>query len=243
MLKIFRKIRRQLISKNRFTQYFIYAIGEISLVMIGILLALQVNNWSSEQKSKKELRSILRTISYDLETDTTLTAEVIAFYENHQKMSQLIIDKKITVENYADCQRCGSLTTFVQSGTLQKKGYELLKSFSNQHTIRKDSLLTDITQFYTLFLGVVQNSSDLLTADALQNFDSFKQHSWFVDFTQNKTNPEMIAYFSESEDYRKRVAAHSILAHGNYLALLKSYQLNATEILRLIKERLGEDDG
>lgn len=46
MIKFFRKIRKQLLTENRFSRYFVYAIGEIVLVVIGILIALQLNNWN-----------------------------------------------------------------------------------------------------------------------------------------------------------------------------------------------------
>ena len=50
MIKFFRHIRKSMIMKNNTLKYFKYAIGEIALVMIGILLALQVNNWNEEKK-------------------------------------------------------------------------------------------------------------------------------------------------------------------------------------------------
>ena len=59
MIKLFRKIRQKLLSENKFSKYLIYAIGEIILVMIGILLALQVNNWNENRKiNKQELQLI-----------------------------------------------------------------------------------------------------------------------------------------------------------------------------------------
>lgn len=51
MLVFFRKIRQKLLSQNRVTQYLAYAIGEIILVVIGILIALQVNNWNENRKN------------------------------------------------------------------------------------------------------------------------------------------------------------------------------------------------
>ena len=48
MIKFFHKIRQQLIRDNKVAKYLLYAIGEIALVMIGILLALQVNNWKEK---------------------------------------------------------------------------------------------------------------------------------------------------------------------------------------------------
>ena len=60
MLKFFRKIRHQLLSENQTSKYLLYAIGEIFLVMIGILLALQVNNWNqARQDNLKEQKLLL----------------------------------------------------------------------------------------------------------------------------------------------------------------------------------------
>jgi len=52
MIKFFRKIRQNLLMENKTSKYFKYAIGEIILVMIGILLALQVNNWNENRKKE-----------------------------------------------------------------------------------------------------------------------------------------------------------------------------------------------
>ncbi|SKB88672.1 DUF6090 family protein, partial [Maribacter arcticus] len=53
MIKFFRKIRQQLLTENKFSKYLLYAIGEIVLVMVGILLALQVNNWNELRKKEE----------------------------------------------------------------------------------------------------------------------------------------------------------------------------------------------
>lgn len=51
MIKFFRKIRRDLLSEGKTIYYIKYAIGEIVLVVIGILIALQINNWNENQKN------------------------------------------------------------------------------------------------------------------------------------------------------------------------------------------------
>ena len=56
MLKFFRKIRQQLLSENKFSKYLLYAIGEIILVVIGILIALQLNMWSMIEKLRFNLK-------------------------------------------------------------------------------------------------------------------------------------------------------------------------------------------
>ncbi|MEN2281330.1 DUF6090 family protein [Algoriphagus sp. SE2] len=50
MIKFFRKIRYNLMSENNTSKYVKYAIGEIVLVVIGILIALQINNWNESRK-------------------------------------------------------------------------------------------------------------------------------------------------------------------------------------------------
>ena len=72
MINFFRKIRKQLADQNKPLKYFRYAVGEIVLVMIGILLALQVNNWNEERKDQRELRNILQSIVADMKEDVDL---------------------------------------------------------------------------------------------------------------------------------------------------------------------------
>ena len=68
MLNFFRRIRQKLITEGHLPKYLLYAVGEIALVMIGILLALQVNNHNEKLKSIRQekvvLKSVLSAVSY-----------------------------------------------------------------------------------------------------------------------------------------------------------------------------------
>ena len=67
MIKFFRKIRQRLLSENRFSKYLLYAFGEIVLVVIGILIALQINNWNEHRKSTEQELKYLRNLKADLQ--------------------------------------------------------------------------------------------------------------------------------------------------------------------------------
>lgn len=67
MIKFFRHIRQQLIQENQMGKYFKYAIGEIVLVVIGILIALQINNWNEERKLGLYETQLLKQLKVDLE--------------------------------------------------------------------------------------------------------------------------------------------------------------------------------
>ena len=69
MINFFRNIRRQLANDNKFQKYFRYAFGEILLVVIGILIALQVNNWNEKRKQDAEFKVTLEQIYNSLKFD------------------------------------------------------------------------------------------------------------------------------------------------------------------------------
>lgn len=69
MLKFFRKIRQNLIDKGYVKRYLLYAIGEILLVVIGILIALQINNWNANRNLNKEMESTYRKLIFDMNND------------------------------------------------------------------------------------------------------------------------------------------------------------------------------
>jgi hypothetical protein len=237
MINIFKKIRRRFFS-NKMSSYLLYAIGEIVLVMIGILLALQVNNWNEERKQQNELKAILQTISNDMIVDTTTSSGIIKFYEANTKNSMKIINKEITVENYGEYLQCFGLVTTYQPFNIQRSGFERLKNINKNSSLEKDSLVSNILTVYSQFLPLIDKSNDRMDDEIMSNFNDFKNYDWFVDLFQNNLTPEIIDYFVLSEDYRKRVTSHNILAARNHLALAQQYTKNAKNILTEINKRL-----
>jgi hypothetical protein len=69
MIKFFRKIRQNLLNKGKTSKYLTYVIGEIILVVIGILIALHINNWNIERQNKNEEQSYLKAIKTNLTKD------------------------------------------------------------------------------------------------------------------------------------------------------------------------------
>lgn len=79
MITLFRRIRRKLLSENRITRYLLYALGEILLVVIGILIALQVNNWNQQRIQLNKEKVYLKEIRRSLLKDTTAQNRVVRF--------------------------------------------------------------------------------------------------------------------------------------------------------------------
>ena len=77
MIKFFRKIRYNLMGLNKTGKYFKYAIGEIILVVIGILIALQINNWNENRKENKISQEYLTGITNDIKKDLEQVDEIL----------------------------------------------------------------------------------------------------------------------------------------------------------------------
>ena len=76
MIKFFRNIRKKLAEQNKVAPYLRYAIGEIVLVVIGILIALQINNWNEDYKNSKKERGYLINLQQDLTSDSLKLSEI-----------------------------------------------------------------------------------------------------------------------------------------------------------------------
>jgi len=79
MIKFFRKIRQNLLSEGKTGKYFKYATGEILLVVIGILIALSINNWNEDRKNRLKEAVYLEGIKTDLESDIKYLDFLIPF--------------------------------------------------------------------------------------------------------------------------------------------------------------------
>lgn len=70
MVRFFNNIRQKLAAENKVMAYLRYAVGEILLVVIGILIALQINNWNEQRILKQELNQLKTSLISDLTKDT-----------------------------------------------------------------------------------------------------------------------------------------------------------------------------
>ena len=124
MIHFFRKIRHQLFTNNKFSKYLLYAIGEIVLVVIGILIALQINNWNNQKLiNKAEIKSYQNIKRQIIEDKAELIQ--VKGYNNYFKKSSEIANKIIQVQDYNQ----------VDSLTLMAMGLSLYTDFHSSGNI------------------------------------------------------------------------------------------------------------
>ncbi len=103
MIKFFRKIRQNLLREGKTTRYFKYAIGEIVLVVIGILIALQINNWNSQRNERNQelliLKSLRANFIENLNTLSKAQSDTVKVYTACIDLLALIHPKLVNYTN------------------------------------------------------------------------------------------------------------------------------------------------
>jgi len=141
VINFFRRIRKQLLAENKTGKYLKYAIGEILLVMIGILLALQVNNWNESEKQKNFANKILNAITISIKNNIVYYEFVIDYNEDGNQSAEIILnhlDKNLSYHDSLDVH----FSKAIQYSTpiIRNAGYESLKSYGLS-IIENDSIL------------------------------------------------------------------------------------------------------
>jgi hypothetical protein len=92
MIHFFRKIRQKTLTKNKFSKYLLYAVGEIILVVMGILIALQINNWNEARKVTAQEVVYLKSFKSDLQLSIFEIEQIVATRKTHIKYANSVLE-------------------------------------------------------------------------------------------------------------------------------------------------------
>lgn len=92
MIKFFRRIRQNMLTENKFSKYLMYAIGEIVLVVVGILIALQINNLNETNKTREKEVSYLTNIKRDIKLTNSEIEDYIASRTRRAEAANKVIE-------------------------------------------------------------------------------------------------------------------------------------------------------
>lgn len=189
MIKFFRKIRKNFLSEGKTGKYFKYAIGEIILVVIGILIALQINNWNENRKNKIAEADYYCRILDDFELNEKLIDETSALISNKIKFSKELIsdlnkrpnDRSIILNKHVVAIRqdvfVPSNITFediTSSGQLKLLTDLKLKNRLIQHSTFLNNILNLLQENRNLIINRMSDF-ELMSEFGLQDIDYLKR--------------------------------------------------------------------
>ena len=178
MLRFLRHFRQRYLAGNQFGRYLLYALGEVLLVMVGILLALQVDNWNEQRKERRDELELLEALKTDLVLTRNEMDTIVEYNQKYLKGYRQIYDSIEEDRPYSpvldsaftdlDIWATPYLSTMTYE-TIQNRGIDI---------IQNDSLKRHIVQFYNVDFKSI-------TEDVVK---------WEWSFSQNTTQPIMVEY-------------------------------------------------
>ena len=204
MIKFFRKIRQNLIKENRAGKYLLYAIGEIILVVIGILIALQVNNCNNTKQNEKKFEIIVEAFESDLIRNIELSTSVIQRDYRKDSLVDIVLEKKATREMYrSDGFLRRLITHYSLFNVIDENAISLLEK-EEQFPKRYFPLLPLLKQYISQIENHTRDS-ERNTLQVRENFDYFvENYPWFR--RSDSLSKEMaIDYFLNDPIYWNKV--------------------------------------
>lgn len=174
MIKFFRKIRQKLVAENRIRKYLIYAIGEILLVVIGILIALQINNWNENQKRRVQEKTVLEDIMNNLNRNNELIRNTLKTIERIDNSSDIIISVIQNRKPYSDTLGTHFFESTRSGGLLfplSTEGYESLKN-AGFDIIQSGSLKDKILELFEISYKRIKEKAQWTTGRGVE-FDNY----------------------------------------------------------------------
>ncbi len=151
MIKFFRSIRKKLIEQSKVRSYLFYAIGEIILVVIGILIALQINNWNENNKTTAKIRTMILALHNDLVQDTILISNklprIAEQYEFNENVRARVASPGATLDTLINITRFEFNPSWSNQILYNTNAYNSLNE-TNMIENLPDTLKANIKNFY-----------------------------------------------------------------------------------------------
>jgi hypothetical protein len=207
MIKFFRKIRQKLLTQNKVSQYLFYAIGEITLVVIGILIALYINNANEKRINKEKITNILKEIQVDLVTDITESVGLFERFKRADSIQNIILNNKYTYEDYKS-GKTEFLELYYDSHEVQTNGYDnLMRNIDNVSEERK-TLLKDLKNLYVVNKSYIDVSNRRMQKTVYDNIDIYYEQKWAQQLLKGNWTDEAIGYYLNELSHKNQVASY-----------------------------------
>ncbi|MDG5492004.1 hypothetical protein [Psychroserpens sp. SPM9] len=241
MIKFFRNIRKQLLTENktgkpvsRTGRYFKYAIGEIILVMIGVLLAIQANNLNEARKKNESVANVNSRIISDIERNIQSANILIAQYKDMEYLYKKVLNDSIS-ESLLN-EGLENLTTGIILFEYDKTGIERLKGLELQ-----DDNSVEIIRIYESANLHINASVEIIESNIRRNLIEWRDtYDWFQKYVKFELDDEAKDYFVNSQDYKNKVSYSYMCIYQSYIPTIENFILELKNWKKNNIEKINE---
>ena len=244
MIKFFRRIRQRLLSENKFTKYLIYAIGEIVLVVIGILIALWINSSYEKSKSEARFNQLLREVRNELAVNIRLAEEITEFGSLKDSVSSLVLFGDVSREQYETEPELRLLIQNYYSYYPKSNAFDRLMQNSSRLTADYDSLLDQLKTIYVTYLEAINYDNQRVGQLVGDYQDLLKRTKpWFAEYAHSPVvSKGFTDHMMNDPFYKNHVADYWILTIINQLQMIHNLRLDSYNVYRQLSEDLELKD-
>ena len=215
MIRFFRHLRQGLLAENRLGKYLLYAMGEIVLVVIGILIALQINNWNenrklriTQEKTLKELRSDLAQSLLDVESD-------MGYFKTCLASNQALLKAIQNELPFADSlsKHFANMYPAYATFSINQSTFDHLRQ-NGENLIPNDSLRTQISAFYTSQVNLYREAEARFLIEHYENAVQPMLLSAFTTTENDLRVPLDYTAFCRNSEYREVIRYNLTVLRG-----------------------------
>jgi len=240
MIKFFRKIRYDLMEKNNSAAYLKYAIGEIVLVVIGILIALSINNWNENRKIKIKEKNSLIELRNDLNQNLNDISVNIINLQDCKKSNETIIyhiENNIAYNDSLD-YHFSMMYPFI-TFTINQTTYETLKQ-GGMELISNDSLRSSISDIYSNKFKSYQTFENTYFVNHYLNHIKPMMLSEFISFKfTSYAHPKNYNQFIKNSE-NKQIISFTIDTCENFIRMQSNLKTEVQNLIDLVNNEIGE---
>ena len=237
MIKFFRHIRQRLLSENRFSRYLIYAIGEIILVVIGILIAIQVSNWNDRRKELLGIEQLMDKYEEDLRLTIRSANHDMGNSVKTDSLFRKVLSNSVSKADYQDNPGYQQLSEWRFTLNPSLNNRNKLLEMEEALPAKYEGIISDKFRF-EFIIGREQDAMNLLRESANRNDDYHNMNYTWARKSDSLSIDASYDYFLSDEGYKNRLFTHwnKAMDYTRLIGLFRSESLNELIKLKMIRE-------
>ena len=208
MLPFFRKTRWRLASNNQFLKYSRYALGEIVLVVIGILIALYINNWNEERNKRQEFDQILVEVEQELIRNINSARSRLHIYHKMDSLSNIFFFDSLTAADYLKDENYEMRVfgIFSPAPNIDTDSYQKLVEYSQNINDEQERAISGLERLYGNIKSELDFQAGVEQDHVIKFLDNQMANQFYtVTLGLSKPNLEASEFYVNDFYYRNQI--------------------------------------